>query len=316
MAQNTLRRELGTVDYESGQVSEIELPRSHYYEKLGLLLDYDVTVGTGGSQNENGILELIDRIEVVLNGNQTLKSTSLALSHFIDRYQYAVSPALDRVDFGSATNQTGNAQTYVDFAVAPGDKSAMVPSFKTSDFVLRIKWGTASDVGDDTTVNSASLKVQSRERVRGAVANGSEQEKRVLRNLMAFKERERRQTLDTAGVSTVELPRGNVYYAVPLQVIDGDSPSNTLVDNFEVAEDGVDIHRAVDFDHAQVVDAQDYNISGPTDGFTYVNFGHRGNLNDVVDSSQMDAFEVDVDTAGVAPTAPSHVRTVTQEIIR
>jgi hypothetical protein len=317
MAQNILRRDLGELQYSSGQVSELELPRSHYYQKLALLADYDVDVGsTTDNQSENGILELIDRIEVVINGNQTLKSTSFALSHFIDKYQYAAPPILDRLDHSSATNQTGEMQTFVDFALAPGDKSAMVPSFKLSDAVLRIKWGTDANVASDVTVNSASLQVQSKERLRSSVANSSEKEQEALNNLMSFKERERRKTLQTSGVSTVELPRGNVYYAAPYQVIDGDAPSNSLVESFEVVEDGVENHRAVDFDHARAIDAQEYNIRDRTDGFAYVNWGHRGDLTDVVSTNGMDAFELKVNTEGTSPTNPAHIRTVTQEIIR
>lgn len=317
MAQNTLRRDLGSLSYSPGQVSELELPRSHYYQKLGLLADYDVNIGsTTDNKSENGILELIDRIEVVLNGNQTLKSTSFALSHFIDQYQYATPPLHDELDHTTSGDQTGQIQTFVDFAVAPGDKSAMVPSFKLSDAVLRIKWGTDSNIASDATVNSADLKVQSVERLRSSVANSQNKEQNVLNNLLAFKERERRKTLDTAGVSTVELPRGNVYYAVPFQIIDNGTPSNTLVDSYEVVEDGVENHRVVDFDHARALDKQEYNLDTRVPGFSYVNFGHRGDLTDVVATGNMDSFELKPDTDGTSPTSPSHVRTVTQEIIR
>lgn len=321
MAQNQLRRELGELSYESGQVSELEIPRSHYFERLGLLLDYEVeSDGTDGA-SENSILELIDRVEVVLNGNQTLKSTSFALSHFVDWYQYATRPVHDAVDHTqddvtAGSTQTGQLQTFVDFAVAPGDKSAMLPSFKLSDAVLRIKWGTAADVGSDISVIDATVNVQSKERLRASVADTQNREQQVLNNLMAFKERERRKTLDTAGMTAIKMPRGNVYYATPFQVIDGDAPSDTLVDSFEVVEDGVETHRAVDFGHAKAQDKQEYNLEGIQDGFAYVNFGHRGNLSDVLSTANMDSFELQVDTDGTAPSGTSHVRTLSQEIIR
>lgn len=321
MPQNQLRRDLGELSYSSGQVSELELPRSHYFERLGLLVDYEVESDGTDGESENGILELIDRIEVVLNGNQTLKSTSFALSHFIDWYQYATRPVYDGVDHTqddvtNGTTQSGNLQTFVDFATAPGDKSAMLPAFKLSDAVLRIKWGTDADVGSDVNVIDANVKVQSKERLRASVADTSNREQKVLNQLMAFKERERRQTVNTAGMTAVEMPRGNVYYAIPYQVIDGDSPSNGFVDSFEVVEDGVETHRATDFGHARATDMQEYNLEAIQDGFAYVNFGHRGNLSDVISTSNMDSFELQVDTDGTAPSGTSHVRTVTQEIIR
>lgn len=317
MAQNTLQRDLGELSYSSGGISEIEIPRSHYVQKLGLLVDWDVTLGnTSDDSSETGILELIDRVEVILNGNQTLKSTSFALSHYIDQYQYATPPIRDTLDHSSSTQQTGQLQTFVDFAVAPGDTSSMVPSFKLSDFILRIKWGTDSDVASDATINSATCKVQSKERVRSAVANSQTKEREVLNSLMAFKERERRKTIDTSGVTPVELPRGNVYYAVPFLVIDDDSPANSLVSSFDVVEDGVETHRAVDFDHARAIDRQEYNLASRPDGFSYINFGHRGSLSDVIATRNMDSFELQVDTEGTSPTGTAHVRNVTQEIIR
>lgn len=317
MAQNTLTRKLGELDYSSGQITELELPRSHYYQRLNLVVDYDVDVNTVDSgQVGNGILELVDRLEVTLNGNQTLKSTSFALSHIIDHYQYGTEPYHDSLDLSSATNQTGRIQTFVDFTIAPGDLSAMLPSFRLSDLVLEVKWGSDSDIAGDVTVNSATMKVESTERLRKSVATSQTREGEVLDSLMAFKEREKRQSIGSTGETVVELPRGNVYYAIPFQIHDSGSPSESLVSGVEVAEDGVELHRSTDFDLLRATDKQQYNLEALAPGFAYVNFGLRGNLTDVVASQTLDQFDLTVDTDGTAPTDPAEVRMVTQEIIR
>jgi len=318
MPQKSLERQIGELTFESGGTSTLELPRSHYYERLNLLTDWDITVdATGDTDSETGIHELIQNIRVTLNGNQTVKSVSHGLSHFIDHYQYGTQPVEDTVDLTTASQQTGQIQTFVDFTITPGDLSAMLPSFRTSDLVLEITWGTDSDLtdGGNVTINDATTKVLTRERLRKSVASDRANEDAILDRLMAFKEREISKTLDVAGETTIDLPRGNQYYAVPFYVVDSDEASNTLVDSFKVVEDGVDVHRSVDFDVARTKDKQLYNVENRQDGFSYVAYGHRGNLSDVMPTAGMDSFELAVDTDSTAPSSPAKVRLVTQEII-
>lgn len=321
MAQNTFEREIASVDYADGDAT-IELPRSHYFERLAITIDYDVTLSaTTAAKNRSGILELLQGMSVTLNGNQTVKKTDLEMSHLIDQYQYGTRPLVDEIDFSSATQQTGTVTTFIDFLIRPGDLSAMIPAFETSDFTLDLSWGDASDIeesGDELTINSATATVTSKERLRKSVANSRQKEEKILSNLMVYKERQKRKTLDSAGVTPIELPRGNVYYAIPFRVYDNDAPDDALVDRFEVVEDGVETHKSVDYDAARARDVTEYGFAAedlPT-GLVYPNFGLKGDLDDVVATQGMDSFELQVDTDSVSPTSPAEIELVTQEIIR
>lgn len=319
MPQSTLEREVGSLDYNAGGTSTLELPRSHYFKRLNLLVDWDITVGTGADAfNETGIHELIQNVSVTLNGNQTIKSTSFGLSHYVDHYQYGTQPLADAPDLASATAQSGSIQTFVDFTITPTDNSAMLPAFRTSDLVLEVQWGTESDIvqNADITIDGATVTVLADERLRKSVASTRSQEEQVLNNLLAFKEREKKVTLDAAGETAVELPRGNIYYGVPYLVVDNSAASNSLVSAFKLVEDGVEIHKSASFASAQAVDKQQYNVEATQDGFTYVNYGYRGNLTDTVASAPMDSFQLQVDTDGTSPTGDASVRALTQEIIR
>jgi len=318
MAQNKFEREIASVDYADGDAT-VELPRSHYFERLGITVDYDVTVNTPGTpQNGAGILELLDNLSVTLNGNQTVKKTDLAMSHYIDQFQYGTRPLADDLDLSSATQQTGTLTTFIDFTLRPGDLSAMIPAFETSDFTLDLGWGSDSDIADDVTINSATATVTSTERLRKSVASSRNKEERILSNLMVYKERQKRKVLDSTGVTEIELPRGNVYYATPFRVFDADSPDNDLVDRFSIVEDGVETHKDVSYDAARARDVTEYGFASKDhpDGFVYPNFGLKGDLDDVVATQGMDSFELQVDTGDVAPTAPAEIQLVTQEIIR
>lgn len=319
MAQKTFEREIASVDYSDGDAT-IELPRSHYYERLSILLDWDITVdSTSASQKRAGILEALQDISVTLNGNQTIKKHDLEMSYLVDKYQYGTAPVKDDIDYGTASQQTGQVQTFVDFLIRPGDLSAMIPAFETSDFTLDLSWGDVADIdstGSNLTINEITATVTSKERLRKSVARSREKEQRILSNLMVYKERQKRKTLDSAGQTTVELPRGNVYYATPFRVYDNDAPDNELVDRFSIVEDGVETHKDVSFDSGRARDLVEYGFDTIPDGFVYPNFGLKGDLDDVVATQGMDSWELQVDTDSTSPTSPAEVELLTQEIIR
>lgn len=316
MPNNQLIRTHETVQYDPGSTTTIDLPRSHFYERLNLVMDWEVTTGTAAAQNGAGILDLIDDISVKFNGNKTPKSTGLAMSHFIDWYQYGTRPVYDAIDYSTASTQTGKVQTFVDFLVHPGQYGAMLPSFEFSDLTLSIKWATAADVGDDLTVDSASVAVESTERKKKSVPTPNRPLSAILDALSGFKETERAKPLSVSGETSIDLPKGNTYYGIPVLVIDNDSPSNTLVEDVVVEEDGVSTHKDTTFDLLRAQDKQQYGIEDRPTGFAYVNYGIHGNLDDTVQTADMDAFEMTVDTGQTSPTSPAEVRYVTQELVR
>jgi hypothetical protein len=315
---NRLERTVGELNFEAGSTKTIDLPRSHFYERLQLLVDWDITVNTASTpQNGAGLLDLIEDISVKFNGSQTPKSTGLATSHYIDTYQYGTRPVFEDIDLSTASQQTGQVQTFVDFTVAPGTLSTMLPSFRFSDLTLSVKWGTDSSIADDVTINDATVTVQSRERKKRSVVGNRQASSvsQVVDNLMGFKETERRKTLDVAGGTDIELPKGNAYYAIPVLVFDADSPSNSLVERVVLEEDGVSTHLDTTFALARAQDKQEYGVESRPTGFAYLNYGLYGDMSDIVRTEEMDAFELTVDTEGTSPTDPAEVRYVTQEVV-
>lgn len=317
MPNNQLQRTHETIDYSAGESVTIDLPRSHFYERLNLLMDWDVTVNTADTpQNGAGILDLIEDISVQFNGNKTPKSTGLAMSHYIDWYQYGTRPVYDSVDLSTASQQTGQVQTFVDFLVHPGKYGALFPSFEFSDLTLTINWATDSDIADDVTVNSASVEVGSAERKKNSVPSPDKPMSAILNSLTGFKETERRKSLDVSGETSVDLPKGNTYYGIPVLVLDGDSPDNDLVDSIAVEENGVSVHKDLTFSLYRANDKEQYGIEDRPAGFAYLNYGIHGDTKDAVPTSNMDDFEVTFDTGSTSPTDPAEVRYVTQELVR
>lgn len=321
MPNNQLIRTHQEVGYEPGGSTTIDLPRSHFYERLNLVVDWDIMVDTAGAASYvgAGILDLIDDISVKFNGNKTPKSTGLAMSHFVDWFQYGTRPLYDEPDLGTASQQTGQLQTFVDFLVHPGQYGAMLPSFKFSDLTLTISWATEDAIVDDATaitINDATVAVESTERKKQSVPSQGRPMSKILQALSGFKETERTRQLTTDGVTTVELPKGNAYYAVPLLVLDDGSPDNDLVERLKIEEDGVSTHKDSTFDLFRANDKQQYGIEARPDGFVYLNYGVHGDLSDVVGTSNMDAFELQLDLGNNQPTDPAEARVVSQELVR
>ena len=316
---NQIIRTHGEAQYEPGGQTTIELPRSHFYERLNLLLDWDITVdATGGNEVGAGILDLVDDIRVTFNGNKQPKSVGMAMSHFIDWYQYGTRPEYDAVDLSTASQQTGVVQTFVDFLLHPGQYGAMLPSFEFSDLTLQISWGTPSNITDspgDITINDATISVQSTERKKKSVPSPNKPLDKILDALSGFKETERTKQLTVSGDNVVELPKGNTYYAIPVLVTDDGVPSNDLVERLKVEEDGVSTHLDTTFKQQRATDLQQYGIESRPDGLVYINYGIHGDTSDTVSTSDMDAFELTLDTENNSPNN-AEARVVTQELVR
>lgn len=321
MPNNQLIRTHQQINYEPGGSVTVELPRSHFYERLNLVVDWDITVDTAGAANFKGagILDLIDDISVKFNGNKTPKSTGLAMSHYVDWYSYGTRPVYSEPDLSTASQQTGQVQTFIDFMVAPGQYGGMLPSFQFSDLTLSVNWNTEADIVDDATavtINDASVSVQSEERKKKSVPSPNKPLDKILDALVGFKETERTKQITAQGANVVELPKGNTYYAIPVLVLDDGVPSNDLVQNVVIEEDGVSTHKDTTFSLARATDFQQYGLESQPDGFALINYGIHGNMGDVVPTADMDAFELTLDTADTAPTGAAEARVVTQEIVR
>jgi hypothetical protein len=311
MAQNNkLKRAVGTVDYEAGTTKTLELPQSHYLLHLNCLADYDITVNTADTpQNGNGVLELISNLEVRFDGSSTLKSQSLATSHFVDWYQRGSRPRYDPLDLSSATQQTGKLQTFVDAQVHPAVATGMFPMFATSSLELRVTWANSSEIADDVTINDASLSVESVERRHQTVRDS------YLNNYQAFREVEKTEAITASGETSIELDRGNKYYAVAVQIEDDDTPDNDLVEGVTLRENGVDIHRSTTVEKAREGDRLEFGLEKLAPGFFILNYGTFGDLTDVVDSAKMDQYELVLNTDGDSPTDPAQARVLRQQLV-
>lgn len=310
MSENNVinRTQAQNVEYSPGSTSTVGLAESHYYQSLTLLVDYDVTPGTSATPAENGILDLIEDIEIRINGEKSPKSLSLFSQHVANWYRDAAQPIADPVDWGSTSAQSGTVQADVNFLVAPKMFASLLPSFRFSNLDLRIKWANESDIADPISSLSASLSVESRERLRSSINGGTPVETGF------FKENERRYSLDATGVNTVELPVGNRYHSVLIQVIEDGSPDNELIENVKIVENGVETHFDTTFSQLRASNFQDYNLESLADGVAVLNYGLRADLDDVIDTAGMDQFDIELDTDGESPTN-AEVRVVTRELV-
>lgn len=315
MGAKTLERSLGSLQYDPGRTTKLSLPREHWYEYLNLVMEIDADVDSSVSPTRTGMgeLDLIENVKVEYNGSHTPKSTSFATSHLVDYYEYGSRPVYEQFDLSTTSTQTARAQTFVQFLMAPRNMATPLPSFRFSTLDLEIKWADESAItenGDGLTINNAECRVQTRERKRSAVPK----EKQALRNLMVFKEKEVLKEISSTGETQIDLPTGNVYHSVPTLVLDNGSPTDSLIEQIEIVENGVDTHKAKDWDLQQDEDYAQYAIEEPETGFAFPGYAVGAEIDDVVDSSGMDSYHYVLDTGDNSPT-DAHARLTTRELI-
>lgn len=303
-----LRRKLGTISFNSGSTETLEIPTVHFLESLNLLVDYSVTTGTSAAKNGNGILDLVENIEVKFNGNKTPKSVSLAMSHFTDWYENATRPIFDPVDFSTAASQSGQVQTFVDFLLREDLIGTMLPVWAFSSCQLRIKWGTASDIGDDVTIDNASISVMSKERRKSTVKNPAQL---VENELQVFSENEKVKRVQADGIATVDLSTSGTYTALPFQVIDGDSPDISLIEGAKVEDNDNNTHWDTTPSLIRAKDKTDYGIENLAPGVGVFNYGITESK--AFEAGDRESFAMEFDTAR-APSSPSFIKVIEQTI--
>lgn len=301
MSNNIIERSHGSATYSPGETSVIELPRSHFFENLELLMDYTVTTGSSAAQVGNGILDLIDSITVEFDGDKTPKSYSGATSHFLAWLTDGTRPLHQPVDYSVAEQQSGQVQFEVDFLTDQRQYGTMFPAFMTSAANLRIRWATDSAVGDDVTVDDAEVRVSGRERRKGAFSPKALQG--IKKNLKAFKESETVSEVTQTGENRIRLPVGNVYHSVMVQVRDGaqGTPTNDLVERMELVEEGVETHKSQAFDEFRADNLVRYGVEQLADGVAVLNYGFKGDTTDAISTAGLDRYELIVDTETNTP---------------
>ena len=149
----------------AGAILRIELPTAKMIQKIQICLKLDYTNGgTSPTFNEDEILEMIQKIRVLGNGDSPIRVVTGKLQYFRELMKTETAPEKDALTTTTSTN-------FVDYCTLtlyfmkdwnnPNDIVALLPARKFDELNLEITLGSASTLASANvpTVNYSSCEV-------------------------------------------------------------------------------------------------------------------------------------------------------------
>ena len=270
----------GRADYVSGTQSRIELPRNYHAHRMQCKLEIDHDVVTSVAVlKQLGFANLINSIQVVGDGNETIKSIDIKKCIFNSiTHQGKAMQSVQNTAVG--TGHKSYIYFTIDFSkrgmVRPADTIENPTNYRTFD--LLIDWASVVNVGTNITINSAVLTVQAQSFVNYSRNPGERTahyvETQLKKNIEA-----------SSSELTIELPTGKRYYSLLLNsVIDGVA-SNAVINSVKL-KSGTTVFMEINADDLRADNIDRYGITTETDadGILKLDFAERGRASDLLDT--------------------------------
>lgn len=285
-----------TVPYEANGISVVHIPLVDILKTIGLRLHGTIS-WTSGTWLTEAPLGLISRVELILNGGETVKN--LTFNHIVQETglmlgftpQYNVEAIADGAKF-DAFGQL--------FFQMPGFRYPIDTLLQATDFesiTLVIHWADyaslSAGVGD---VATGILDVVLNTCTRPKGAYPISREGHIVQAVSA---------VNTALV--VKPPLGNRYRRFWVRTISDGEPVNTIIKSVSVRVDNNQIPiRGLGFDYLRDWGSEFLEAALP-DGYILLEFSPDGLLTTALDSAKMDSLELVFDVAHPGTTDLIHI---------
>lgn len=302
------QRYLERVDFTASTTQVLDMPNEHWDKEILLLLDGQCDSGSSVSRSTYNPFDIISRIELVANGQQTIKSISGKMLYLQNILEHGAVPA--RTQTPSSTSQSNQAFGGALTLYFDKDKDfveTLLPSHVLSSLQLKITFATAATIDSGTGFNIDYLYV--RPLLTEEINTGQS-----TAGVGVLKEVEYTKVFTASGWHTLKLPVGNVYNSLSMLFRNNSAPSNTVVEEFEIVKDGLEIIRKVRVDQSRAEDLKEYALESanqPT-GYTTVDFDKGGSA--PINTAGWSSLEVRFYLPST-PTATSDVTVSTEEVI-
>lgn len=328
MSMKLHRRYLGCINWPGeNQVSTFQIPRNYPLVALEFELVADLTrtatAADAGGPKDSAPAQLVKSIELIANGQDTLKRIPYETLHRKNELQFGVRPRIYAEDWSGYTDAADKVlkvASRLSFAMPRAIRQieTLLDTAALSSLDLVITWGAGLDTMNDTwpgtgsaesvTVNDAKLHITAIEYI-GVVGW----------NLAVWKENWKRQ--EVVGVDNafqVKLPYGSnlAYRSILVKThSDGDQvdtilPYNGLaILNKMTLQSGTEVYL---FEIAQLLQVQNrlaYNLQVPErtgsasalnhrlqelilEGYFYIDFCRDGRLTEMLDTTMLSDLEL------------------------
>lgn len=292
----------GSVTYSASNQKRLELNRNYHIQKYSCKLSVTHTNASASFKNE-ALLALINSIQIVANGDETIKSVPASKFH-ISSIMANGRKGLQNI----VTTDGAGKESYVWFDIyfaIPNTFRPVDTIFNTavySTLNMLVNWGSDSSIGSGVTVTSAELEVYSH-----ALVNYSRNAGEKIKH---YKETHLNKNVAVTSTDlTVELPVKQLYRSIGIaSVIDGVRATNIV--NKITLKSGTTVIVQLD---AEEIKADNYlayevNSSADLDGIYIIDFLSRGKMSDLLDTiSQYNTLELVFDVTKQSGTNDLHI---------
>lgn len=290
MFQNVYRQ-IGTVTGGASQVKSLDLPRKNFYSNLSLRLHSNYTITTLGSPvyRSWAPAHMLDRIEVIADGNDTIKSINARALLLKNFFNNGKAPIMTNDVLAADATNHGYVTLDLPFAMPRSVREidTMLPSGKLSTFELRLTFGPAdaifSTVPTAYTNTLMEVDVGLKEKI---PQDAKDYVTGVYKEMTLEK-------LITAVSSEFQflLPVGNHYRGFLIECISDGIPVDTLITEFQIRSGTTVFYKGKWMQERERMASQLGMETIAFPGYTYVDFCDEGRLIDALDATKLSQLE-------------------------
>ncbi len=226
----------------AGATASVKLPRDRFVRDILPYFTLKIKNGGAGSVDvtESEIISLIQRIRVVVNGNDTLVDVNGYRKFLMNYYEFNTKSYTNiPTSIGAGATETFNFELPLIFAINPAvewDINAVIPAHLTSSFYVYFEIGDPADINADFTLESGS---QVEVTVKELYCDDSER-RQVMANLRKIYELEVSKSIDAIYSSytyKVDLDVGHVIQKLGIFAYDSTPAlSNSVISDFKIKQ--------------------------------------------------------------------------------
>lgn len=287
----------GQIDFIASAQKRLELSKNYNVQYYMVKLTATHTNAAGAALFDSKLWGLINHLEIVANGNNTIKSIP-ASKLFINSI-IGTGKAIEYLDLSEGADRVSTV-----FALIPMSQFRTVRAhdtildtglFKTLD--LLINWGSNASIGTGITVSDAKLEVFSSALI-GYQRNQGETIKYFVENNVTD------EVTNTTTAKEVKLPTGHIYKALTVvSSVDGVN-NDSMIKGIKI-KSGNTVY--VDLDADAIRSKNIFEIApdddGDLKGIYHINFASRGRLSDALDTRTLNTLEIVLDVEKQAGTS-------------
>jgi len=310
-----LQRKIDEIDIEESAVKSIRLPLDYEYRKLMLRMELTMTL-TGGSSDPTYRAEaetgLIQRIEIIANGKDTIKSYSMSELRALNLFRMHTAPQISKAAISGAADYLIRAACVINFVMPDGYNpvDTLLRSRNLSTLQLKITFGTLTAnviTGGD---RAATVKSGSKIYVTSRESFGLPADAPVNLN------KEFSQQNEVTGASQkldLNVAVGNIIKSIMLRATDAGVPEDDIIESVQLFS-GTEVFLELDRDDLRFINKLDRELETLPAGYYLINTTPDGGLiTEALDARAMSQLKMRI-TASKG-TGATYVDWTTQEII-